>query len=67
MASLTKSARKPLALHGDKWQPERGGGTEAQVVGFKEAPPFGRGASHPTFPKRNNPVIASGGKVFLVC
>ena len=25
--------------------PERGGGKEAQVVGFKEAPPFGRGAS----------------------
>jgi hypothetical protein len=25
--------------------PERGGGTEKQVVGFKEAPLFGRGGS----------------------
>jgi hypothetical protein len=42
---VTKPARKPLALHGMNGSPERGGGTEAQVVGFKEAPPFGRGAS----------------------
>jgi hypothetical protein len=42
---LLNLPESPLLCMGMNGSPERGGGTEAQVVGFKEAPPFGRGAS----------------------
>jgi hypothetical protein len=43
--TLLNLPESPLLCMGMNGSPERGGGTEAQVVGFKEAPPFGRGAS----------------------
>jgi hypothetical protein len=43
--SLLNLPESPLLCMGMNGSPERGGGTEAQVVGCKEAPPFGRGAS----------------------
>jgi len=43
--SLLNLPESPLLCMGMNGSPERGGGTEGQVVGFKEALPFGRGAS----------------------
>jgi hypothetical protein len=42
---LLNLPESPLLCMGMNGSPEQGGGIEAQVVGFKEAPPFGRGAS----------------------
>jgi hypothetical protein len=42
---LLNMSESPLLCMGMNGSQEQGGGTEAQVVGFKEAPPFGRGTT----------------------